>query len=202
MKLFLTSSAANVLDKVVSMLPSRQNEMKVIFIPTAGDPYGDDKPWMEADRKKLVDLGFTVEDFDLKDKTKNKVRETLLKADIIFVAGGNTFYLLEKMQKSGFDKVLKEFEKSDKIYIGSSAGSIVLGPTLEPIESLDHPEKARLNSSKALGLVGFIIIPHYEREKYVTRHKEILKKFSKKYKLITLTDEQMVVVDAKGYEVV
>lgn len=193
MKLFLTSNAVNVLEKIVPKLLKKPEELKVMFIPTAGDPY-EEKPWLEADRGKLVELGFQVTDFDLKEKTEAEIREAVSKVDIIFVAGGNTFYLLEKARKSGFEKVIKELKNSDKIYIGSSAGSIIAGPNLEPVRDFDHPEKANLDSNEAFGLVDFVIMPHWGREKYAARQENAIKEFGKKYKLKPLKDDEMVVI--------
>jgi len=167
------------LDKIVTELPRKQSELKVVFIPTAADTYKE-KPWLEADRAKLVELGFQVEDFDLKNKTENEneVRETLSKVDIIFVAGGNTFYLLEKARKSGFDKVSRELAQiervdlrgpSEKVYIGSSAGSIIAGPNIEPVKDFDDPTIADLDSYEGIGLVDFVVLPHWGREKYAAR---------------------------------
>lgn len=195
MKIFLTSSAAKVLDKITPRLPKKPRELKVAFIPTAGDPYGDDKPWMEADRNKLVELGFQVANFDLKEKTKDEVRAALETADVIFVAGGSCFYLLQKARESGFDKVIKEIEHSDKTYIGSSAGSCIAGPDLEPIALIDDPEKAKLDSTKAFGLVDLVVLPHHGNPKYDEIHEKVMKDFGKKYKIKILTDDQMIEKD-------
>lgn len=202
MKLFLTSQANMVLDKIVSMLDKPANQLTVAFIPTAGDLYGDNKPWMDADRDKLVELGFKVEDFDIKDKNQNEVKEELFKSDVIFVAGGNTFYLLEKMIKSGTDKVINELKDSDKIYIGSSAGSCIVGPDIKPIAVFDDPSEAQLESSHALGLVDFVVLPHAGKEKYAPIQNKVVKDFADKYKIIQITDEQMIVVDEKGMRIV
>ena len=37
--------------------------------------------------------------------------------DIIYVCGENTFYLLKKIRETGFDKVIIEFTKTDKLYL-------------------------------------------------------------------------------------
>ena len=193
MKIFLTSSANLVLDKIAESLSKNPNEYKVAFVPTAGDPY-EERKWQEEDRAKLIEIGFKVEDFDLKEKTESEVREYLKNIDIIFVAGGNTFYLLEQANKSGFSKVIQELKNTDKIYIGSSAGSCIAGPDLEPIESIDDPQEANLDSTKAFGLVDFVVIPHFGRDKYLPIQEEIIKVFGKKYKIIPLTDSEMKIV--------
>lgn len=196
MRLYLTSVASQSLNKIVPQLPKPPQELKVLFIPTAAETYPkNDRPWFDEDKKSFTDLGFKIEDFDLKDKAEDEVKNAVLSTDIIFVSGGNTFYLLEHVKKTGFDKVLKELNNSDKIYIGSSAGSIILGPSLEPVQSLDHPEKACLDSFDAVGLVDFIILPHWNKEKYVERQEKILKKFGKKYRLKSIKDGEMIIED-------
>ena len=46
-------------------------------------------------------------DLDLKNKTKEEIDESLALADILLVAGGDTFYLMEKLKKSGADRAIK-----------------------------------------------------------------------------------------------
>lgn len=194
MKLFLTSQASEVMDKIVPMLPKKPSELKLAFIPTAGDPYGDNKPWMDADRAQLVDLGFEVADFDLKNITEIQTRKTLSKFDILFVAGGNTFYLLDYVRKSGFDKVVKELVEKGVIYIGSSAGSYVACPTIEAAswKHLGDRNKVGLKDLSAIGLVDFLVVAHYE-EKYRDAVKAGIK--TTHYPVIPLTNDQMIVVE-------
>jgi len=195
MKLYLTSVASQSLAEIVPDLPQKPEELKVAFIPTAADTYAkDNRPWFDADRDKFIELGFQIEDFDLKGKSEEEVREALSKSDVIFVSGGNTFYLLEHVKKSGFDKVLREISKSDKIYIGSSAGSIIVGPNIEPIKSFDDPSAANLDSYDGFGLVDFVILPHWGREKYAARQDAVIKEFGTKYKLKPIKDGEMVVI--------
>ena len=51
--------------------------------------------------------------------------------DIIFVEGGNTFYLLKAMRACNFEKIIRKLLKEGKVYIGASAGSIVAGKTIK-----------------------------------------------------------------------
>lgn len=200
MKLFLASNASEVLDKIVSLLDSKPEELKVAFVPTAGDPY-EQTPWIDEDRKKLTDKVFSVFNLDLKSKTESDLREDLKGVDIIFVAGGNTFYLLEKAKKSGFDKVVKDLVNKDVIYIGSSAGSVLVGPDIEPVKIFDDPDEAELESSEGLNLVDFVVLPHYQKEKYSKYHQKVIKEYGEKYKLVPITDKQFIYVSDDGYEI-
>ncbi len=200
MKVFLTSQASRVMGKIAKMLPKPPKELKLAFIPTAGDPYGDNKPWMDADRKMLVDLGFKVEDFDLKNKTEERTRESLADFDVLFVAGGNTFHLLNEAKKSGFDKVAREMVKAGTAYIGSSAGSYLACPTIEAA-GWKHADRnsVHLKDLSALNLVNFIVVCHYTDE-----FKETVEEGRKttRYPVITLTDEQFVIADRKNFEII
>ena len=91
-RLLLTSKFDVVGEKLLSLVPSSRGK-KVAFIHTAADVY-DTRPWMEVERAKLVELGFDVEDYDIKGKDEEHIRAELKNVDIIFVAGGNCFYLL------------------------------------------------------------------------------------------------------------
>jgi dipeptidase E len=200
MNIFLTSQASRVMGKIVEMLPKDPGELKLAFVPTAGDPYGENKPWMDADRAMLEKLGFKVEDFDLKNKTEDETRKTLSKFDVIFVAGGNTFYLLNEAKKSGFDKVALELVKAGKIYIGSSAGSYIACPTIIAAGWKNADKNSvGLKDPSALNLVNFIVVAHYTDE-----WKEMVGKNRKTTDLevITLTDEQFIVADGKDYKII
>jgi len=50
-------------------------------------------------------------------------------ADVLFFEGGNSYYLMEWMNKSGLTKILPELLKT-KVYVGLSAGSMVTGKDL------------------------------------------------------------------------
>ncbi len=201
MKLFLTSAAVKTLDKIVPLLPKTPKENSVLFIPTAAEPY-ESKPWVEEDRSKLIELGFNVVDFDLKGKNENQVKEAVVNKDIVFVAGGNTFYLLEQARKSGFEKIVKELIRKGVVYIGSSAGSVIAGPDIKAVEIFDDPSEAQLNSASAFKLVDFIVLPHYKKEKYGPYHEMVMKEYGDRFKLIPITDEQMIVVEDNSYKII
>ena len=82
---------------------------------------------------------------------------------MIYVCGGNTFYLLYKIQESGFDKIIKQFVESGKLYFGVSAGSYVVCPTIE-MAYWKHPDRndVGLEDLTGLSIVPFLITVHFE----------------------------------------
>ena len=202
-KLFLTSVACNVLDKFIELLDCPPADLTVAFIPTAADVY-ENKSFVDDDRNKLSELGFKILDINITGKTEKILQEQMKDVDIIFVAGGNTFYLLEKTLASGFDKIVKQLVENGKYYIGSSAGSVLAGLTIEPVKLLDDPSKAQnLKSFDGLKLIDKIILPHYGNEKYQDKMNQILKDYSDvKDNIIKLTDNQAAVINDEDIKII
>lgn len=193
-KLFLASYFAFVSNLLLPLLPKNPKELKLAFIPTASDLYKF-KPWFYGDKIKLKLMGFNIVEVDIKNKTKEQLLDELKEIDVIFVSGGNSYYLLEKVQKSGFNDVVKKLVKKGVIYIGSSAGSVLVCPTIQHIENLDDKTKAKLTSYKGIGLVDFLILPHYKEHKYIKMFQKIIDKWkNKKYKIQMLTNKQVMIV--------
>lgn len=202
MFLYLTSSANKTLHKLLPYLPKSPKDMKVAFIPTAGDLY-DEKPWIEEDKKKLIDLGFIVEEMDIKNKTQDQIKQQLSDTDIIFVAGGNTSYLLEKAQQSGFLNIVKDLVLKGTIYIGSSAGSLLAGPNIEVDKIYDDGEFGKeLKSYEGLGLVDFVILPHADSPIYASYLEKIFKEYGNTYSLKKLNDNQAFLVKDTGVQTI
>ena len=162
--IFLTSSLQAVAKDLSKHIG--KDVKKFLFITTASEVEEGALDWLRFDRNSMTDLGYELEDYTLTGKKKDEVTAKLKKADGIIMAGGNTFYLLEKVYESGFDKANKPFLENGKVYIGSSAGSYIMCPTIEAAKwkHLDDPNKAKRTNLNALGLVDFLMIAHYKEQ--------------------------------------
>jgi dipeptidase E len=191
--LFLSSKFSVVAEKFVANFPITPG-MTAAFILTAADMY-ETKPWMDEDRQALVDMGIAVEDCDIKNMSEEKLYTFLHTKDIIFVAGGNTFYLLDYANRCDFGSVLARLLHEGKVYVGSSAGSALAGSTIEPARTFDNPDAApNLTSFAGLGLVDVAILPHYGSLKYEERYQAVVREWSGKVKLQLLRDNEAMVV--------
>ncbi len=202
MKLFLASLASATLDLVYPLLPAKPSSLKLAFIPTAADPYpADSRPWMDSDRVKLIEMGFAVTDYDLKNKNVDILRSELSPFHVIFVAGGNTYYLLNEVKKSGFDIVIKELIDKGTVYIGSSAGSVIMCRTIDHTRKIEHPESVPdLKDYSALNLTDKLIAPHYGNPKYRERYEQIKSEWGDK--ILLLRDDQAVIVNDSETKIV
>lgn len=124
------------------------------------------------------------------------IKERLELNDVIFVVGGNTDYLMSVFNKSGLSELLPELLKT-KVYVGSSAGSMVLGKRLstEAYEKI-YDEHGAYGISNYLGLVSISLMPHLDSPHFPNR-KETLSEAAKKHSgvIYGLRDDSAVVVD-------
>lgn len=201
MSIYLTSTAANVIADIATRLDRKPDRYRVAFVPTASDPY-EKAPWVEDDKSALLKLGFKLIEMDLKGKNRAEIERTLDHADIIFVAGGNTFYLLEQARSSGFLELTKSKIAGGAIYIGSSAGSVIAGPDIEAVKIFDDPDAADLKDTQALGLVDFVTLPHYGKEKYGSYHDQVLSEYGNRYLIVPIADNQYIIPSEGRYEIV
>lgn len=196
MKVYLASYAMMTMEKIIKNEDGELTRKRAVFIPTAGDPYKN-KDFVEADKIALQKYSIEVTDLDLRNKTEEEVNESLAMADILLVAGGDTFYLMEKLKEGGADRAIKNFISRGGIYIGSSAGSIVCCPTIEGAEKFDNPKLApNLENFNGMDIFNEVVIPHTHKEKYFERVEETTAKLtSKGFKVHHLTDDDVLFFD-------
>ena len=175
---------------------------KIGFIPTASE-LENDRWYMEKDKEDLIKMKFNVIDIDISKESKEKIIEKFNSVDVIFVAGGNCFYLLQQLKMKDVLQELIEFA-NNKIYIGSSAGSCITCPSIDYAKELDDISQAQLlNDCTAMNLVDFYILPHYKSKEKYTKLADEIKNSYKNYKFIKLSNEQAIIVDnMNNYKVV
>ncbi len=194
--LLLTSSGmAGTKEEILSVLSKPPDKVRVAHIITASK-VEKDTSFVDKDRELMKEAGFNVEDIDIEGKNKKQLMKILEAVDIIYVQGGNTFYLLLQMRKSGFNKIIKKLLKRGIVYVGVSAGSVVAGKTIETASWGSNPDEkvVKLMSLKGLKLIKSNIFARYKPE-----DEEMIKQKSKRIKkeLRVLTDEQALFVFGK-----
>jgi dipeptidase E len=205
-RLFLASSVNFVASDIAKKIDRKDLKLLFITTPVEGEHAGEEEPeWLKNDRDSLINSGFIVDDYTITDKDLNEIENELKTHDVIYISGGNTFYLLEKIQQTGCAKAIRDEVNNGKIYIGSSAGSVIAGPDIYPVLRLDDPKKApNLKGHEGIGIVDFVALPHWGSEKfkelYLNQRLDHIYGINNKY--ILLNDYQYIEVEDDKYKIV
>ncbi|MEK6874923.1 MAG: Type 1 glutamine amidotransferase-like domain-containing protein [Nanoarchaeota archaeon] len=197
-KLLLTSTGLSnktLVQAFLELISKPVVTITVLFIPTASQSHVE-LEYVKESKQELFDLGVRKDHLKVLQLDHTVTLEDVDDVDVIYVCGGNTFYLLDRMRKSRFDTVVKSLVAKDVVYIGVSAGSIVAGPSIEIAGMGIPPDEndVAMNDFTGLGLVDFVVTPHYCKAE-----KEMVQRYKKvsKYEVVTLTDSQGIVVEGK-----
>ena len=200
-KLFLASSFS----EVASLFPKFAGEeikgKRITFIPTAS-LVEEVRFYVDDDRKAFEELGIIVEELEITTASPDKILEVLNRNDYIFVSGGNTFYLLQELRRKGADALITEQIRAGKLYIGTSAGSVILCPDIEFVKEMDYSHAApELQSFTGLNIVDFYILPHYLDFPFEEITQNIVKKYGKKLDLRPISNKQVITIAGNRIEI-
>ena len=167
---------------------------RLCYIPTAAWTYSETsekghgeqrRRWRYEAKQKIqmlaAELGTSgstvVLELDSPNQSTASIQEALSNADILYVDGGNTFYLQHTLIKTNFWSVaLPLIETNKLLYIGASAGGIVAGNRIEtalwkgwdkphpPGMGMDDWQWAEGNRMEGSGLVDFSLFMHFVPE--------------------------------------
>lgn len=204
--LFLTSQVRSVAKDIASKL-GNQIKKPAAYITTSF-MYKDQtvpEEWQIQNRASLVNAGFDLTAYDITGKSYEELERDLSKYEIMYVEGGNTAYLLQKAQQNNFGKYVTQRVGEGMIYIGCSAGSVIIGPD---IISADRPGKTAkdygLTDTAGFGLVNFVVMPHWgdptKNSAYLDY--KIPRAYKEDYAYILLRDTQYVEVNEGWYKII
>ncbi len=95
-----------------------------------------------------------------------------LDSDFIFLSGGNTYYFLKHLRKTGILRLLRERARSDHFVLGGmSAGAIIMTSNIGTagIPEFDKDENdVKIKNFNGMGLVPHEFFPHFINSKSYT----------------------------------
>lgn len=160
MRLFLTSYFAGTTALFEAFAGDSLAGKTVAFISTAANRE-EVNFFVEEGRTALTALGLRVTELDIATAVPEEIAATVRASDLIYVSGGNTFYLLHELRRTGTDALLREAVAGGKLYVGESAGMLVLAPQVAYARLLDEvPDDCRPAHFDGLGWVDFYPLPH------------------------------------------
>ena len=140
-----------------------------LFIGTASH---DSMPYFNSFRKTYTSV------FDIKaevalivygEMDPARIAAKIDAADMIYVGGGDTVFMLDKWKETGIDKMLISAYNSGKIICGLSAGAICWFKDMYTDYEIMRGVSSEYKLTKGLGVLDGLMCPHFnEREKDFT----------------------------------
>ena len=200
--MILTSSLYESIELVKKFLDKNTESKKILFIPTAAN-VEEYKNYMYLTEEAFEDIGYEVDNFDVSVFSEKTVKEKLAKAEIIFISGGNTFYLLQELKRKNLITYLKERIENGLLYIGESAGSVIATPDIEYASIVDDKTLAtELNDYTGLNLVDFYIVPHFEEEPFVESSRNTVELYKDKLDLKLINNKEAILVENNNFTII
>ena len=205
MKLLLTSGGLtnkSISNALFDLVGKKSEDTILVFVPTASNIETGDKDWLINDLINLKKQNFkSINITDISATPENIWRPQMEEADVLFFEGGNSYHLMEWMNKSGLTKILPELLKN-KVYVGLSAGSMVTGKDLSLIQSqiLYGEDWERKEDMAGLGFVDFYFFPHLNSPHFNLRKEDVIREAVKSIngKVYAMDDNSALkIVDGK-----
>ena len=202
--LFLTSNGltSDALQKEFESAISNTDK-KCAIIPTAMAKEKDKEQWLEETKNKLAVYGLECEFFWLGQDENEK----LLEYDVVYICGGNVFYLMQVIKQCCAEEILRKIAQ-EKVVVGVSAGSLIMQKDLELIRDLIPRMNKRV---KLKDLTALDITNNIEHLPHKTRYIGIIEAFEKRvktyerkvgHKVICLEDGEGIIIDGDSHKII
>lgn len=158
MRLMLTScgiETETIKEHFMRWLGKSPTDTKALFIPTAAIN-ADAIAVLPACMDDLLKCGIPKENITVFDLHRNMEMQELQTFDVVYLCGGTTAYLLERINQTGFRDVLLSYIRANGLVIGVSAGSIIFANNLpDNLGLIDTKLNVHTRETSFVGRVSF-----------------------------------------------
>lgn len=145
--------------------------------------------------------GLDCKIIDIYKKDISKFDEYLNQADILYIGGGVSDDLIRIFESYHLKEILLQYEKTNKIYAGSSAGAMLFTVISMGDKDMfvDNFHTYNYKMVHGLALLNISMCPHYQNEDLILYNDEI-----KKYGLLSfgIEEDTCLLIDGSSYSVI
>lgn len=139
-----------------------ERRANALFFPTASH---DSKPYFNSFRKTYTsefNLKADVALLTRNEMTLSRIEEKISIADLIYVGGGDTKFMIELWKETGVDKMLIDAYNRGVILAGLSAGAICWFDQLYSDYDIMQGVNGEYKVMDGLGVIQGFVSPHYD----------------------------------------
>ena len=203
MKLFLASFAPNANETLgnafLDMLPKpvKENKLNILSMDTTSEFHvrylGIVKEWYKS-------KGFKDENIKIYNLIKDNI-PSFRDLDVLHMWGGKTYHYLKRVKEPKLMQEIRDFIEHDGVYVGTSAGSHLMCPDLDPNLCGDVND-INLVDLEAFGYFMNYLVVHWDSMNSHLRTKQIQYMWKSGKHAIPLTDHQAVQVINKEWKII
>lgn len=208
MKLLLCSegfSTPEIVEACVNLAGKPPDQISIGVINEGYAVELDDKRWVINNLNDVANnFSGKLDLVNLLALSTDGILNRLQAVDVIFVVGGNTDYLMHVFQISGLATLLPALLES-KVYVGSSAGSMVLGHRISTEAYQDiYGEDLDFGITKYMDLVDLAIKPHLYSPVFPNNRPEVLERVARglEFPVYGLRDDSAVIVNGEDISII
>jgi len=204
MKLLLTSaglSTKSLEDTFLNLLNKPPNENRAIIMGVdPGISDFDMDAYIEKNVHMLIKQGLLEKNIDIY-KLDDDNPLPLEDNDVLWMLGGNSYRHMYHIKKQGIEQRIRDYVMNEGLYVGRSAGAIIMGPTVDIESCFGFPNDIGLVDTSGFGYVDFITAPHVDTmSKRIPQVADFHKNTG--HKIVYLTDQQGILVIDDMYKIV
>ena len=174
-------------------------EISVGFVTNARDLKPPLPEGYRGTKEEVAEAVGQLEEIDLRGYIGKpaELKQRIGSFDVLWLGGGNTYYLRYILSEVGFEPIIRELLNRDLVLAGTSAGAIVAGPTLKYFDKMDDPSNPPKLIEEGLGLIDFVIIPHWDDPKHTGLPRQVRHELltNTGFETLPLNDGQAVVIN-------
>ena len=202
--IFLTSNgltSEELKSEFITAIQGKGNRCAII--PTAMEKDKDHEEWLAQTKTSLEQYGLDCDYFYFGQLENEKLYDF----DVIYICGGNVFYLMQMIKQCCAEDVLRNIVL-EKVVVGVSTGSLIMQKDLELIRDLIPRMNKRV---KLKDLTALNITNNIEHLPHKTRYIGIIDTFEKRvktyerkvgHKVICLEDGQGIIIDGSSHKII
>ncbi len=173
-------------------------------IENALDVEKDWQEWIGDSRNAIALDPAQVEVVDLRKwrGNRNGLRALLASKDVIWISGGNGFYLRWILKESGADEIIRELVAQGTVYAGWSAGAVLAGPTLQHYDLVEDLTVVPEVYYDALNLTDIAVCPHMDLPEFADGMKQVEEQLRQAgIRTAPLTDAMALMIDGDKQQI-
>lgn len=200
MKMLLTSaglSTDKLREALIGLLtkPVKENNVLIIELKWEDEDY---QKYLEEAKQEFMRTGFQRKNIATYDLTKDNP-PNISEVDVMMVFGGNNYHYLKRLRETGLMQKIRDHIERDGVYIGVSAGAMIMGPCIDDNMTFDVNDVG-LEDERGFDFVDFYILPHWNwrEERWAT----LAYSWETGKHVVPLTDQQGILVHEDFYKII